>query len=125
MKELKLKKCLKCGSLIKVIEDCHCEECGIVCCNQEMKTIDANTTDASVEKHKPTYSVENDKLVVRVNHVMESEHYIEWICLITDNKEEYVYFNHSDEPVAIFDNVNTGTIYSYCNLHGLWKTDIE
>ena len=83
MKELKLKKCLKCGSLIKVIEDCHCEECGIVCCNQEMKTIDANTTDASVEKHKPTYSVENDKLVVRVNHVMESEHYIEWISLET------------------------------------------
>ena len=26
MKELKLKKCLKCGALIKVIEDCHCEK---------------------------------------------------------------------------------------------------
>ena len=123
MKEnIKFYRCPICGNIIWLVGG---DIKSISCCGKNMELMEANTVDASVEKHKPTYSVENDKLVVRVNHVMESEHYIEWICLITDNKEEYVYFNHSDEPVAIFDNVNTGTIYSYCNLHGLWKTDIE
>lgn len=125
MKELKLKKCVNCGALIKVLEDCPCEDCGIICCNKEMKTITANTTEASIEKHKPTYTIENDKLIVKVNHVMESDHFIEWICLITDSKEEYIYFKPEDEPLAIFDKADHGTIYSYCNLHGLWKIDIE
>lgn len=125
MKELVIKKCLKCGATIKVLEDCHCNDCGITCCGEPMKALKANSTDASVEKHKPTYTVENDKLVVTVAHVMEEEHYIEWIALITDNKEEYFYFKPGDEAKAVFDNVKTGKIYSFCNKHGLWETEIE
>ena len=28
-KELIIKKCQKCGAMVKVIEDCHCDNCGI------------------------------------------------------------------------------------------------
>ena len=125
MKELVIKKCLKCGATIKVIKDCHCHDCGITCCGEPMKEIRANSTDGAVEKHKPTYTFENDKLIVTINHVMEKEHYIEWICLITDDKEEYIYLNPGDEPKAIFNKVTNGKIYSYCNKHGLWVTDIK
>ena len=125
MKELILKKCLKCGAIVKIVKECICDDCGIICCKEPMKEIKANSVDAAIEKHKPTYTVSNDKLVVTVNHVMEDDHYIEWICLLTDNKEEYVYFKPGDEPTANFENVAKGKIYSYCNKHSLWVTDID
>ena len=123
MKELTIKKCLKCQATIKVINDCTCEDCGIKCCGEQMKEVRANSTEGAIEKHKPTYTIDGNKLIVTVNHVMEEEHYIEWECLLTDDKEEYVYLKN--EPKAIFDKVTNGKIYAYCNKHGLWVTDIE
>ena len=125
MKELTIKKCSKCGAIVKVIKDCTCDDCGIKCCGEPMKEIRANSSDGAVEKHKPTYTFENDKLIVTINHVMDEDHFIEWICLLTDNKEEYVYLKPNEHPSAIFDRVNSGKLYSYCNKHGLWVTDIK
>ena len=125
MKELVIKKCLKCGAIVKVIEDCHCKDCGINCCGEPMKELKVNSTDGAVEKHKPEYTFKDGKLIVTVNHVMEKDHYIEWICLLTEDREEYVYLNPNDEPKAVFDIVNNGKVYSYCNKHGLWVTEIK
>ena len=125
MKELVLKKCLKCGALVKVLKDCECDNCGIRCCGEPMKEIKTNSTDGAIEKHIPTYTVDKDKIIVNIAHVMEEDHYTEWICLLTDNKEEYVYLNKFEEPKATFDKVTKGNIYSYCNKHGLWKTEIK
>ena len=125
MKELVIKKCLKCGAIVKVIEDCHCDDCGINCCSEPMKELKANSSDGAIEKHKPEYIKKEGKLLVSINHVMDEDHYIEWICLLTNNSEEYVYLNPGDEPEAIFNNVKEGKIYSYCNKHGLWVTEIE
>ena len=125
MKELVIKKCHKCGALVKVIKDCTCDNCGINCCNEPMKELKANESDGNVEKHKPTYTKKDNKLTVTVNHVMEEGHYIEWICLLTDKEEKYIYLNPDEEPTVTFDNVNEGKIYSYCNKHGLWVEDIK
>ena len=32
MEKLSVKKCLKCGALVKVFKDCECDNCGIKCC---------------------------------------------------------------------------------------------
>lgn len=88
--ELLIKKCASCGALVKVIEDCTCENCGIKCCGEEMKLLVPNSVDAAVEKHIPTYQLVEDEIFVNVNHVMEKEHFIEWICLVADNKEFFV-----------------------------------
>ena len=123
--ELIIKKCVKCGATIKVIEDCTCEKCSILCCGEPMKLVEANCTDAAIEKHIPTYKVEENKIIVKVNHVMEEEHFIKWICLKTESKEEYVELKQYKEAVAIFKKVPNGTLYAYCNKHGLWKTEID
>ena len=34
--ELTIKKCKSCGATVKVIEDCNCNGCGIVCCGEQM-----------------------------------------------------------------------------------------
>ena len=125
MKELLIKKCPKCGATVKVIVDCKCDDCGIKCCGEPMKTIKANDSDGAIEKHKPTYTVDKDKLKVSVNHVMDQEHYIEWICLLTDDKEEYIYLNPGDDSSVEFTKVSSGKLYSYCNKHGLWVEEIK
>ena len=74
--ELLIKKCASCGALVKVIEDCTCENCGIKCCGEEMKLLVPNSVDAAVEKHVPNYEKVEDEIFVTVNHVMEKEHFL-------------------------------------------------
>ncbi len=124
-KELVLKKCLKCGALVKVMNACKCKDCNLSCCGEKMITVKPNSVDAAFEKHVPTYEKEGNKLIVKVNHVMESDHYIEWICLITEEKEEYKYFKPEQEAIAVFTDVEEGILYAYCNKHGLWKSEIK
>ena len=124
MRKLVLKKCKNCGALVKAIKDCKCDECGIKCCDEEMIEIKSNSVDAAFEKHVPTYEIKNDTLIVTVNHVMDEDHYIEWIAFVSDEKEEYVYFNPGDECMATFKYAK-GKLYSYCNKHSLWESEVK
>ena len=123
MKKLIIKRCNKCGALIKVINDCNCNNCGIICCDEKMQEIVPNSVDASYEKHIPSYELKEDKIIVKVNHVMDDDHFIEWICFVNDKTEEYVYFKSGEEATAEFKK-SKGILYSYCNKHGLWKKEI-
>ena len=124
-KELIIKKCLKCGALVKVLEDCTCENCGIKCCGEEMKALVPNSVDAAFEKHVPTYEIKDGKIFIKVNHVMEEDHYIEWVSIVFDHKEVTTYFEPGKEAVAHCKYVPGSTIYAYCNKHGLWKAEVE
>lgn len=123
--ELKIKKCDKCGAIVKVINDCKCQGCGIICCGENMKELMPNSVDAAVEKHVPTYEKVEDEIVVKVNHVMEKEHYIEWISLINENKEITITLYPEQDAEARFPYIKGSTIYAYCNKHQLWKTEVE
>lgn len=123
-KELIIKKCLKCGANVKVIEDCKCP-CGFECCGEKMQTLVPNSVDAAVEKHVPTYEVKDGKIFARVNHVMEEEHFIEWISIVYENREVTTYFKPGEEPVTHCKYVPGSTIYAYCNKHSLWKKEVE
>ena len=124
-KELVLKKCEKCGAVIKVIEDCKCDDCGIKCCDEQMKVIKPNSVDAAVEKHVPTYERVEDEIFVKVNHVMEKEHYIEWIAMVTDTREEFVELYPEQNAECRFKYVPGAKLYAYCNKHGLWVEDVK
>ena len=124
-KELVIKKCLKCGSLIEIINDCNCEECGIMCCGEKMMEIKPNTIDASFEKHVPTYEIKDNRIYVTVNHVMEEEHYIEWVAMVNEGRECVTYFKPGNEAKTHFKYIPGATIYAYCNKHELWKTEVK
>ncbi len=123
MKELILKKCNSCNALVKVIQDCHCP-CDISCCDEKMTIMEVNSTDASFEKHVPTYEIKDNNLIVKVNHVMEEKHLIKWLMFLTENKETTVYFKPGKPAEAIFP-YEKGTLYAYCNEHGLWKCNVD
>ena len=125
MKELIIKKCKKCGAIVKVLNDCTCNNCGIKCCDEEMIILKPNSVDASFEKHLPTYELEGNTIKITVNHVMDDDHFIEWISIVTDSKEETIYFKSGEEATVSTNYIKGSKIYSYCNKHGLWMTEVE
>ena len=94
-----------------------------------MTELEANATDAATEKHVPAVERTDDgrlKVVVGTSpHPMTPEHYIEWIALKTDNRVDIRYLNPGDRPEAVFDDVKNGSVYAYCNLHGLWIKELD
>ena len=125
MNELIIKKCNKCGALVNILKDCTCAECGIKCCNEEMKELKVNSVDASFEKHIPTYEIKDGMIYVTVNHVMEEEHYINWISIVSDDTEITTYLEPDKEEKMIAKYIPGSKIYSYCNKHGLWMTEVK
>ncbi|MBE6157902.1 MAG: hypothetical protein E7160_03820 [Firmicutes bacterium] len=124
MKDLVFKKCFKCGALVQVLDDCVCFDCGIMCCGEEMREVKANTADSAVEKHVPVFEVCDDYMNVSVNHVMEPDHYIEWIFVKTENGIYSKKFMPGDEPCIRVPYDEKAVLYSYCNEHGLWKREV-
>lgn len=122
---LTIKKCLKCGALVEVLHDCTCENCGVQCCGEEMRTQKPNTVDAAVEKHIPVVEVNGDEIVVVVPHVMEDDHYIEWIALETENKLCKKFLKPGEEARVTFPYTPGSTVYEYCNKHGLWSAEVK
>lgn len=125
MKELIIKKCLSCGAIVRTINDCNCTNCGIKCCDEPMKVLVPNSVDAAVEKHVPVYEKDGNMIKVEVKHVMEDEHYIEWITMITDNEQYTKYFKPGDVCEVFFNYVPGAKLYAYCNKHDLWMSTVE
>ena len=124
-KELIIKKCLECGALVEVIKDCECVDCGIQCCGEQMTKMLPNSVDASVEKHVPIYEIVEDEIFVKVDHVMEKDHYIEWIALVDDTKVYKEMLYPEQDAQCRFKYVKGATLYAYCNKHGLWTKEVN
>ncbi len=88
------------------------------------KEIKANSVDAAVEKHVPQYKIEGDKVVVSVNHVMDDDHYIEWIMAEYSNSDTTRYFKPGETATFEVMYVPGMKLYAYCNKHGLWTSDV-
>lgn len=101
-----------------------------MCCGQKMTKLEPGTVDASFEKHIPVVTVDGNtvKVVVgSVEHPMLAEHSILWIYLETDRGGQRKLLEVGKAPEATFALADEKPVaaYAYCNLHGLWKADIE
>jgi len=116
-------RCNVCGNIVALIK---VGGGTLVCCGQNMQKLEANSTEASQEKHVPVITKEDGKIKVAVGsvlHPMAPEHFIEWIALVIDDKVEFKFLKPGDEPKAEFSEAKSGTVFAYCNLHGLWKAE--
>lgn len=95
-----------------------------------LELLEPNTVDASKEKHVPAVTVDGAKITVTVGsveHPMTEAHYIQFICLETSAGFCVRKLTPEDKPEAFFCLDKTQTpvaVYAYCNLHGLWKTEL-
>ncbi len=118
--------CRHCGNLVGLIHDAGVP---LVCCGQKMEHLEPNTVEASGEKHKPVVTVNGDIVHVEVGsaaHPMEEKHFIQWVYLQTEHGGQRRALNPGEAPVAEFavHNDKPVAVFAYCNLHGLWMTEL-
>lgn len=125
---MKLLKCSVCGNLVEMIED---KGIPVMCCGKPMDELQANTTDGALEKHVPVAEIVDGNLHVKVGsmeHPMLAEHYITMIIVEAGDMVLRKNLQPGEKPEGTFalgDYRGKVHVYEYCNLHGLWKTDIE
>ncbi len=115
----------KCDVCRNIVEILHAGVGQLVCCEEPMKLMTENTTDAAREKHVPVVEKVAGGVGVKIGsvaHPMEDKHYIEWIEIIADGKSYRQFLAPGQAPEAFFPvEAANITAREYCNLHGLWK----
>ena len=126
--QLEFYRCSRCGNLVELIEDAGVP---LHCCGQPMERLTPNTTDAAQEKHLPVVRRSEGAVEVSVGsapHPMAEEHLIEWVALQTEQGTQRRCLGPQGQPACSFQ-LSQGdrpvAVYSYCNLHGLWKQDLN
>jgi superoxide reductase len=100
------------------------------CCGDEMTELVPNTTEASVEKHLPVVNETGGNITVSVGsvpHPMEDEHHISFVYMETEHGGQRKCLKAGEEPKVSFNFIDDKPIAfsAYCNLHGLWKTELK
>lgn len=118
--------CEHCKNLIGMVDN---KGVPLMCCGSKMKALEPNTTDAAGEKHLPVVEVNGNEVKVKVGsvaHPMSEEHFIEWIYLETKKGGQRKNLSPDSAPEISFSLIDDEavSVYAYCNLHGLWKTEI-
>ncbi len=116
--------CEHCGNIIVMIRDCGV---AVQCCGQKMKEIIPGTSDGAEEKHIPVYDVKDGIVIVHIGsteHPMTPEHYIEWVCIETEDGLQYKQLKPYMSPRVSFlisEKDKIKAVYAFCNKHSLWK----
>ena len=118
--------CEHCGNIVGMI---HNAGVPMMCCGQKMTKLEAGVVEASHEKHIPVVTVEGNTVRVNVGsvtHPMSEEHHIAWIYLQTNRGGQRKCLDVTGAPEVTFALADETpvAVYAYCNLHGLWKTDL-
>ena len=119
--------CRHCGNLVGMIHDAGVP---MMCCGQKMEALEPNTVEASGEKHLPVVHVDGNRVTVNVgavDHPMTEEHLIQWVQLVTDKGSQRKFLNPQEAPVVAFELAGEKplSVYAWCNLHGLWMTEVQ
>ena len=118
--------CRRCGNLVGMVHDSGVP---MICCGEKMEALVPNTVEASGEKHLPVAVMDGNVLRVHVgsvDHPMLPEHFIEWVYVQTDQGGQRKALKPCDAPEASFclGDDKAAAVYAYCNLHGLWMTEL-
>ena len=127
MKNTKFYICPHCGNIVEMVHDAGVKP---FCCGQKMNELVPNTVEASGEKHIPAVTVGENIVEVNVgsvDHPMVDVHWIEWVQLVTDKGSYRKWLNPGEAPKVAFllGEEKPLAVYAYCNLHGLWKTELN
>ena len=120
----------------------YCDSCGNLallliasgvvpeCCGEEMTMLEAKSADDGHEKHVPVVQrLSANKISISIGstpHPMTATHLIEFVCLQTTNGFVMRHLSAGDKPeVEMRFTGRPIAVYAYCNIHGLWHTNIK
>ena len=127
MRNTKFYICPHCGNIVEMVNDAGVKP---FCCGQKMKELIPGSVEASGEKHIPAVKIGEGIVEVNVgsvDHPMVDVHWIEWVQLVTDKGSYRKWLNPGEAPNVKFllGEEKPEAVYAYCNLHGLWKTELN
>ncbi|MCQ2228803.1 MAG: desulfoferrodoxin [Bacteroidales bacterium] len=120
--------CPVCGNVVMKMVDS-----GVApsCCGRTMEELAPHTQEEAngQESHLPVVirvDVYNVKVAVGTKmHPSLPNHHIEFLYLQTAHGGRIHFLEPTEEPCATFCCLGTPiAAYAYCNIHGLWKTDV-
>ena len=121
----KFYKCRHCGNVIEKVVD---SGVNVVCCGEPMEELVPNTSDGSGEKRVPVVKHLDDcKIEIKVGsvaHPMTEEHHIAFIYVETEHGGIRINLKDRPEAVVCICTDSPVAVYEYCNLHGLWMTEL-
>lgn len=125
--DVKFYKCMHCGNIAVKVFDAGVP---LVCCGEKMVELGRRLPGRALEKHVPAVEVEGNKVIVNVgsvDHPMLEEHWIQFICLVTDKGYQIHPLAPAMPPTLSSSSPRARLplkVYEHCNLHGLWVTEI-
>ena len=126
-KQFELYKCEKCLAVVKVLQGGG----ALACCGNPMTLLKEGAADASKEKHAPVAEKSEKGVRVKVGelaHPMEEKHWVQWVELLGDGFSCTHFLKPGDAPEVEFTcacaSASKVAARAYCNLHGLWKTEL-
>ena len=119
--------CRHCGNMAGMVDN---KGVPMICCGEKMAELVPNSTEASAEKHLPAATASGDGLSVQIGsaaHPMEEGHHIAFVYVETARGGQRKVLKSGEAPALTFALADDTpvAVYAYCNLHGLWKTEIK
>jgi DNA-binding XRE family transcriptional regulator/desulfoferrodoxin (superoxide reductase-like protein) len=113
LRRCKFYVCPICGNII------HSTGNAVVsCCGVTLPPLEAEEAD---DDHAVTIEQVEDEQFVTVRHPMTKEHFISFLAYVTCDRVQLVKLYPEGEAQTRLQMRGLGTLYYYCNRHGLYK----
>ena len=113
LRRCKFYVCPICGNII------HSTGSAVVsCCGVTLPPLEAEESDAD---HAVTVEQVEDEHFITVRHPMTKEHFISFVAYVTCDRFQLVKLYPEGEAQTRLQMRGLGTLYYYCNRHGLYK----
>ena len=113
LRRCKFYVCPICGNII------HSTGSAVVsCCGVTLPPLEAEAAD---DDHAVTIEQVEDEQFITVHHPMTKEHFISFLAYVTCDRVQLVKLYPEGEAQTRLQMRGLGTLYYYCNRHGLYK----
>ena len=109
--------CPVCGNVI------HANGNAVIsCCGITLPALEASEADS---EHEITVETVEDESFITVKHSMTKQHYISFAAFVTSDRMQLVKFYPEGNAETRMNLRGGGTLYIYCNRHGLMKQKVR
>lgn len=113
MKKIQFYICPICGNIITAVGEGEFSCCGIRLPKQEAEVAEAD--------HALMVETIDNEYSITMEHPMSKAHYVSFISYVTSNSVETIKLYPEQDISVRFGKKGHGTLYIYCNRHGLYK----
>ncbi|GGE79693.1 helix-turn-helix domain-containing protein [Priestia taiwanensis] len=113
MKNVKFYACQSCGNIMT-----STGASSISCCGRILESLLSKTEN---DEHKITVHEIEEDYFVTIKHEMSRDHYISFVAYISYDRVMLIKLYPEQLAEVRFPKMHGGTLYMYCNRHGLWK----